>query len=199
VGAEELRGYLAGKLPDYMVPAVYVRLESFAANAQWEGGPEGIGRRRRGMHTRFGRYEAPQGEIETIVAEIWAELLKVERVGRQDNFFCIGGHSLLVGADHRTATESLGVEVRVDALFARPVLSDFARGVESSRNGGVLATMRADGTEYLPTVNSRSRRRGHSGCEHCAAFPNAGGYACRERILDRGFRNFWVVSCWRSY
>jgi len=36
--------------------------------------------------------------------------------------------------------------------------------------------------------HSRSRRRGHSGCEHCAAFPNAGGYACGEHILDRGFR-----------
>ena len=40
-------------------------------------------------------YEAPVGEIETAVAEIWAEVLKVEHVGRHDNFFDLGGHSLL--------------------------------------------------------------------------------------------------------
>jgi amino acid adenylation domain-containing protein/thioester reductase-like protein len=151
VGAEELRGYLAGKLPDYMVPAVYVRLESLPLT------PNGKVDRKalpapEGDAYAVGRYEAPQGEIETIVAEIWAELLKVERVGRQDNFFALGGHSLLVVQTTARLRKSLGVEVRVDALFARPVLSDFARGVESSRNGGVLATMRADGTEYLPTV-----------------------------------------------
>jgi amino acid adenylation domain-containing protein/thioester reductase-like protein len=151
VGAEELRGYLAGKLPDYMVPAVYVRLESLPLT------PNGKVDRKalpapEGDAYAVGQYEAPQGEIETIVAGIWAELLKVERVGRQDNFFALGGHSLLVVQTTARLRKSLGVEIRVDALFARPVLSDFARGVESARNGGVLATMGADGTEYLPIV-----------------------------------------------
>jgi len=65
-----LRGYLAGKLPDYMVPAVYVRLESLPLT------PNGKVDRKvlpapEGDAYAVGRYEAPQGEIETIVAEIW--------------------------------------------------------------------------------------------------------------------------------
>ncbi|MER8524639.1 condensation domain-containing protein, partial [Mesorhizobium sp. M1076] len=76
-------------------------------------------------------YEAPQGEIETTLAQIWAELLRVERVGRHDNFFELGGHSLLaVQLLERLRRLSLGVEVRT--LFARPVLADLAEGLGSN-------------------------------------------------------------------
>jgi thioester reductase-like protein len=131
VGAEELRGYLAGKLPEYMVPLAYVRLGRLPIT------PNGKVDRKRlpapeGDAYAIGRYEPPLGKIETIVAEIWAELLKVERVGRQDNFFALGGHSLLVVQTTARLCKSLGVELGVDALFAHPVLSDFARRVESA-------------------------------------------------------------------
>ena len=66
-----------------------------AADAEWEAGPARHCRRRRGMPMRCEAYEAPEGEIEETLAGIWAEVLKVERVGRQDNFFELGGHSLL--------------------------------------------------------------------------------------------------------
>ncbi|MGO7924859.1 phosphopantetheine-binding protein, partial [Rhizobium ruizarguesonis] len=70
-------------------------------------------------------YEAPQGEIETLLAGIWAELLGVERVGRHDNFFELGGHSLLaVQMMERLRRLSLGVEVRT--VFAKPMLADLA-------------------------------------------------------------------------
>src|SRR5207302_8056891 len=73
-------------------------------------------------------YEAPQGEIETILAEIWAELLKVERVGRHDNFFELGGHSLLaVTLMERMRRAGLSVEVR--ALFTTPTLAGLAKTV----------------------------------------------------------------------
>src|SRR4029077_5258679 len=92
--AETLRAHVSEALPEYMVPAAYVRLESMplTPNGKLDRNalpvPEGEAYITRG-------YEAPIGEIETQLAEIWAEVLKVERVGRHDNFFELGGHSLL--------------------------------------------------------------------------------------------------------
>ncbi|MDL2410904.1 condensation domain-containing protein, partial [Rhizobium calliandrae] len=85
-------------------------------------------------------YEAPQGELETTLAQIWTELLGIERVGRHDHFFELGGHSLLaVQLMERLRRLSLGVEVRT--LFARPVLSDLATSLGSHREVTVPANL----------------------------------------------------------
>jgi aryl carrier-like protein len=73
-------------------------------------------------------YEAPQGEIETAMAEIWSEVLKVEQVGRHDNFFRLGGHSLLaVRVVERM--RGLGWQLDVRTLFANPTVAELAAGV----------------------------------------------------------------------
>ncbi|WP_248764477.1 MULTISPECIES: phosphopantetheine-binding protein, partial [unclassified Pseudomonas] len=91
---ESLRTHLQGALPEYMVPAAYVQLDALPLtpngklNRKALPAPDGGA-----LISR--EYEAPQGEAETVLAQLWAELLKVERVGRHDNFFELGGHSLL--------------------------------------------------------------------------------------------------------
>ncbi|TIP69200.1 condensation domain-containing protein, partial [Mesorhizobium sp.] len=82
-------------------------------------------------------YEAPQGAVETALAEIWAELLGVERVGRHDNFFELGGHSLLAVQLMSRLPQAVGVELPLATLFARPVLSDLAESTvdQLSRSG----------------------------------------------------------------
>ncbi|NUY36192.1 hypothetical protein F0160_38960, partial [Paraburkholderia sp. JPY303] len=72
-------------------------------------------------------YEAPQGAVETALAEIWAELLGLERVGRHDHFFELGGHSLLAVRLLSRLSQIAGVELSLAMLFARPVLADLAR------------------------------------------------------------------------
>src|SRR5262249_28313549 len=71
-------------------------------------------------------YEPPVGETETRLAQIWAELLKLERVSRHDNFFELGGHSLLAVQALSRLRQALGAEVPLAVFFARPVLADFA-------------------------------------------------------------------------
>ena len=74
-------------------------------------------------------YEAPVGDTEMLLAQLWAELLKVERVGRQDNFFELGGHSLLaVSLIGRLRQE--GMEADVRALFEQPTLAGYAAMTE---------------------------------------------------------------------
>ncbi|NUY36206.1 hypothetical protein F0160_39055, partial [Paraburkholderia sp. JPY303] len=85
-------------------------------------------------------YEAPQGAVETALAEIWAELLGLERVGRHDHFFELGGHSLLaVQLMERLRQRSLGMEVRT--LFARPVLADLAASLGRHQEVAVPANL----------------------------------------------------------
>jgi len=71
-------------------------------------------------------------ENERMLAEIWADLLRLDRVGRQDSFFELGGHSLLAVQALSRLRQTLGVEVALANLFAHPVLADFARTVERS-------------------------------------------------------------------
>jgi amino acid adenylation domain-containing protein len=125
VRAEQLRGYLLQRLPEYMVPAAYVRLEKLPLTANGKVDRQGLPSPEAGAHGAH-RYEPPVGEIETVVARIWAELLKVEQIGRQDHFFELGGHSLLAVQASTRLRQELGVEVAIGALFRYPVLADFA-------------------------------------------------------------------------
>ncbi|MDL2410940.1 phosphopantetheine-binding protein, partial [Rhizobium calliandrae] len=74
-------------------------------------------------------YEAPQGELETTLAQIWTELLGIERVGRHDNFFELGGHSLLAVRLLSRLSQALGVELPLRTLFAKPALAHLAREI----------------------------------------------------------------------
>jgi acyl carrier protein len=72
-------------------------------------------------------YEQPHGQIEQMVAGIWAEVLQVERVGRLDNFFNLGGHSLSAMRVVNRLRDALDAEIELWVLFSNPILSDLAR------------------------------------------------------------------------
>ena len=95
VDAEGLREHLAVRLPEYMVPAAYVRLERMPLTGNGKLDRKALPAPELDAYG-VSEYAAPEGEVETTLAAIWAELLHVERVGRNDNFFELGGHSLLV-------------------------------------------------------------------------------------------------------
>jgi hypothetical protein len=122
---ESLRAHLSTALPEHMVPAAYVRLETLPLTPNGKldrkalPAPEGDAYASR-------EYEAPEGKIEVALAEIWAELLRVERVGRRDNFFELGGHSLLAVQVVSRVRQSIGVDLALGAVFQQPVLAALA-------------------------------------------------------------------------
>ncbi|PCR95715.1 non-ribosomal peptide synthetase [Pseudomonas fluorescens] len=119
-----LRGHLLEHLPDYMVPAVFVHLDALPLSPNGKLDRKALpAPDQASVITR--EYEAPVGEVETLLAGLWAELLNVERVGRHDNFFELGGHSLLaVSLIGRLRQEGMEAEVR--ALFEQPTLAGYA-------------------------------------------------------------------------
>ena len=128
VGAEVLRTYLAASLPEHMVPAAYVRLESLPLTPNGKLDRNALPAPEADAYSTRG-YERPKGEVESVLAEIWSEVLKVERMGRHDNFFELGGHSLLAV----TLIERMrrrGLQVNARALFTNPTLAGLAMGTE---------------------------------------------------------------------
>jgi amino acid adenylation domain-containing protein len=124
----ELRRHLKERLPEYMVPAAYVAMPELPLMSNGKLNRNALPTPEREAYASHG-YEAPVGEIETALAQIWAEVLHLESVGRHDNFFAMGGHSLLaIVLIERMRQEGLHADVR--ALFATPTLAELAAAVE---------------------------------------------------------------------
>ncbi|HEU4883861.1 MAG TPA: condensation domain-containing protein, partial [Longimicrobium sp.] len=122
-----LREHLRQSLPEYMLPAAFVPLERIPLTPNGKLDRKALPAPEGDAYAR-GSYEAPVGEVEEALAEIWSELLGVERVGRWDQFFALGGHSLLaIRLIERMRRVGLYMDVR--ALFTTPVLADLALAV----------------------------------------------------------------------
>ena len=135
-----LRDRLRRSLPDYMVPSIVVVLESFPLTASgkldrkalpaptWGASGEG--------------WIAPRTPAEEIVAGIWAELLRLERVGVNDDFFDLGGHSLLGSQAMARLREAFGVALPLRALFEAPTVAGIAERLTGGCAGEPLPPIR---------------------------------------------------------
>ncbi|QJS09501.1 non-ribosomal peptide synthetase [Streptomyces argyrophyllae] len=127
---EELAAYAEERLPGFMLPAVYVRLDALPHT------PSGKLDRLRlpapSLDDRQARAgdDAPRSPLEEQVAELWREVLGVERIGRTDNFFAVGGNSLKSLQLLNRVNATFGVQVSVRDFFALPTVEGIAGGVE---------------------------------------------------------------------
>jgi amino acid adenylation domain-containing protein len=126
--AEVLREHLMSRVPEYMVPAAYVQLEALPLTPSGKLDRKALPAAEGEAYAQ-GTYEPPQGEMEEQLAEMWQELLGVERVGRQDRFFELGGHSLLAMRLQSRIRKVFGVELPIGILFAAPALRQLAQAL----------------------------------------------------------------------
>ncbi len=156
VGAERLRAHLSAVLPDYMVPAAYVRMESLPLTPNGKLDRKALPAPEQEAYAVRG-YEEPQGEMETKLAEVWAEVLQLEKVGRHDNFFALGGHSLLAVRVVSRLQQVLSVELAVRDLFAHPELADLARHLQGAAHAELSRIMPAQRSGRLPLSFAQQR------------------------------------------
>ncbi|WP_261854730.1 non-ribosomal peptide synthetase [Vibrio spartinae] len=123
--ASELKSRLAACLPSYMVPAAYVALAEMPLTANGKVDRKALPEPDEAAFV-VRQYEAPKNAMETTLADIWRQLLNVERVGRQDDFFELGGHSLLAVRLISEIQHRLHIEVTITELFEHSVLSALA-------------------------------------------------------------------------
>jgi len=141
----ELKGFLREHLPEYMVPAVFVRMEQLPLLPNGKVDRRALPPPDKAAHE--GDFQVPRTPVEEVLCGIWEQVLGRERVGAEDDFFELGGHSLLATQLISRVRQSFRVDVALRSLFEHPMPARLAQVVE--------AEMRA-GREPLPPV----RRRG---------------------------------------
>jgi amino acid adenylation domain-containing protein len=133
--AAELRAHLAGQVPQYMVPSQFVGLDALPLNANGKVEKRALPEPPAQAGDE-GEYVAPRSPAEELVAALWAEVLKVSRVGVRDDFFALGGHSILAARVVNRMKECFGVEIPLRDLFECPTVADIVERVEGYLKAG---------------------------------------------------------------
>jgi amino acid adenylation domain-containing protein len=136
----ELRNYLRGKLPEYLVPSVFAMLAALPLL------PNGkVDRRNLPLpDTRLQaaqEFVAPRNEVEELISQTWREVLKVETVGIYDDFFELGGHSLLATQITSRLRDAFDREIPVRVLFDQPTVAELSMAIENLLREGAAAKL----------------------------------------------------------
>lgn len=143
VSVRELRAFLKGKLPEYMVPVEMALLERLPLTTNGKVDRQALLGRSTVVEERV--KQSPAGsETQQRMIDIWRELLNVETVGVEDDFFDLGGHSLLAMRLMARVERVFGVTPALRVLFERSTLAEFCEHCDELRPGGVLAAAHAD-------------------------------------------------------
>ncbi|MGW7688464.1 amino acid adenylation domain-containing protein [Streptomyces asiaticus] len=163
--AGDLAAHVREQLPEYMVPASFTVLDALPLTPSGKTDRKALPEPRTdraGLGTRF---VAPQDGLEHALAELWRDLLGVERVGRRDNFFDLGGHSLLMAEFRTRLAAALGHELTMVELFQHPTIESLA-----ARLGGSGSEPRSAQSARERAQNRRqSRNRRQQAAERRAS------------------------------
>jgi amino acid adenylation domain-containing protein len=153
----ELAGWLRDRLPQYMIPAAFVRLDAMPVTANGKLDRKALPEPRAEGE---GDGPAPRTPVEELLAGIWREVLGRERVGVDESFFDLGGHSLLVMQLLARLRSVFGVDLPVRRIFEAPTVAACARVVEEELRGGALVpppVIPAAHSEGAPLSSAQSR------------------------------------------
>jgi natural product biosynthesis luciferase-like monooxygenase protein len=134
LSASELRSFLRDRLPNYMVPSAFIVLEVLPLTPNSKVDRHALAALDKAHLSTQSTYEAPRSKLEQMIAQIWQQTLKCEKVGIHDNFFDIGGHSLLLAQVHSQLQERLQRELALIKLLEYPTISLLARYLEKGHN-----------------------------------------------------------------
>ena len=134
-GTSALRDHLRVKLPDYMVPSVFVTLDTLPLTPNGKVDRKALPAPT--MYRQEDRYVAPRTPIEEGLAEIWQQVLRLEQVGIHDSFFELGGHSLLATQVISRVRATFQVELPLRALFEAPTIAGLAERIDAARGAEI--------------------------------------------------------------
>ncbi|MDD5627416.1 MAG: amino acid adenylation domain-containing protein, partial [Elusimicrobia bacterium] len=179
IPAEELRRFLSSRLPDYMVPSLFVELDALPATPSGKPDRRALARLGRRPLPRAGGGTAPRDELERMLADTFAEVLRLDRVGVRDDFFALGGHSLSATRAASRVGQAFGVDCPVKAVFEHPRVAELAAFVRerlADRSPARPPLVRTGGPGPFPLSFAQERlwflerlEAGGGGCYHMPA------------------------------
>lgn len=125
----EIRHYLKDKLPDYMIPSVFMQVDKMPQTPNGKIDRKALPAPEKDRSALDNVYVPPQSDLENSLVKIWSQLLKIDQVGMEDNFFDLGGHSLLVVQMMSALKEQLNLELSITKIFQYPTIRDLAKNV----------------------------------------------------------------------
>jgi acyl carrier protein len=155
----ELREHILRGLPGHMAPSLFVMLDALPLTPSGKVDRRALPEPERG-HGRQQTFVPPDGVLEQGLAAIWAEVLSLEAVGTTDNFFLLGGHSLLGMQLIARIRERFGVELPLRALFDEPTVRQLSKKLEAGDEHGQqleLTVSAASRPEQLPLSYAQER------------------------------------------
>ena len=159
--ASDLRNFLRGKLPEYMIPAGFMVLDALPLMPNGKVDRGALPALDRALPELGEAFVMPRTAAEELLAEIWVQILGIARVGIHDNFFELGGHSLLATQVVSRIRDTFGVEMPLRRLFELPTVSGLAKDIEVARHAGQklqappITPVARDG--YLPLSFAQQR------------------------------------------
>ncbi|MEH2411060.1 amino acid adenylation domain-containing protein [Nostoc sp.] len=132
----ELRNYMQARLPEYMVPSIFVILKALPFTPNGKVDRQALPEPNQVRPELETSFTTPRTPVEEVLAGIWARLLGIERVGIHDNFFDLGGHSLLATQVVSQVREAFQVDLRLRSLFETPTVAGLAELIETAVRAG---------------------------------------------------------------
>ncbi len=134
---EKLRGFLAKKLPPYMLPSTFVQMDAFPLTVNGKIDRKGLPIPDKNNQTTKNKYLLPRDNLERQLAQIWEQLLNIKPIGIEDDFFELGGHSLLAVQLFSQIEKIIGRQLPLATLFQSPTISGLAANI---RDGNLTQT-----------------------------------------------------------
>ena len=133
----EMRNYLKGQVPDYMVPSTIVVLDSMPLTANGKIDPKRLPLPDQSDSVSERNYIPPSTDVERTLAEMWCQLLQLNRVGIHDDFFELGGHSLLATRLMSRIRSVFNIEIALKSLFELTTIALLAERIEKDKTNSV--------------------------------------------------------------
>ncbi|NDJ21062.1 amino acid adenylation domain-containing protein [Nostoc sp. B(2019)] len=154
----ELRSFLKEKLPDHMLPSAFVMVENLPLAPSGKVDRKALPKPDNLRPELETAYVLPRNEMEHAIADIWQKILKVEKVGIQDNFFDLGGHSLNVLQVYSKLRELFKADLVITDLFKYPTISSISRYL-SQEDDDSFANQSNELNEQLEAGKARLKQR----------------------------------------
>ena len=154
----DLRSFLKQKLPDYMMPSVFMFLESLPLTPNGKLDRKFLPPPDHSRPELDDVFATPRTPVEELLAAIWAEVLKLDKVGIQDNFFDLGGHSLLATQIVSRIDSAFGIELPLRRMFESPTVADLAMRITEQQTQGAS---KLELTQLLRELEAMTNKEAH--------------------------------------